>query len=167
MDVKVLLPSGRVQILHALIDTGAQVNLLRKGIIPPGEFTRAKERLFLISANEQPIESCEFMVYLDLVFNREAEHGFEEVRVSADFFEADIRDEAILGCPWMMEKCIGVYPLDECLFVKTGEREVEWLWGCRAFLTSVQVGLRRRRKRRSSSRRRNVWSVGVQNIADD
>ena len=31
MNVKVLLSSGREQILHALIDTGAQVNLVRKG----------------------------------------------------------------------------------------------------------------------------------------
>ena len=33
MNVKDLLPSGKEQILHALIDTGAQVNLVRKGVI--------------------------------------------------------------------------------------------------------------------------------------
>ena len=32
MNVKVILPSWREQILRALIDTGAQVNLVRKGV---------------------------------------------------------------------------------------------------------------------------------------
>ena len=88
--------------------------------------------------------------------------------VSAEFFEADIRDEAILGCPWLMEKGIGIYPAEECLFVKTGEKEVEWLWGYMVNFATSQVEYRGRRKRRrkSRNRRRNVWSVGLQEISD-
>ena len=73
------------------------------------------------------MEAGESLVDLDVVLNRETEFGVDEVLVSAELFEADIRDQVILGCPWLMEKGIGIYPADECVFVKTGEREVEWL----------------------------------------
>ena len=76
MNVKVLLPSGREQVLHALIDTGAQVNLVRKGVIDKGEFCRARERLFLVTANGQPMEGGESLVDLDVVLNRETEFGW-------------------------------------------------------------------------------------------
>ena len=168
MNVKVLLPSGREQILRALIDTGAQVNLVRKGVFDKNEFSRARERLFLVTANGQSMEGGESMVDLDVVLNRETEYGVDEVMVSAEFFEADIRDEAILGCPWLMEKGIGIYPADEWLFVKTGAKEVEWLWGHMGNFATSQVEYRGRRKRRrkSRNRRRNVWSVGLQEISD-
>ena len=45
------------------------------------------------------MEGGESMVDLDVVLNRETEYGVDEVMVSAEVFEADIRDEAILGCP--------------------------------------------------------------------
>ena len=168
MNVKVLLPSGREQILRALIDTGAQVNLVRKGVFDKNEFSRATEWLFLVTANGQPMEGGESMVDLDVVLNWEKEFWVDGVLVSAEVFEADIRDEAILGCPWLMEKGIGIYPADECLFVKTGGTEVEWLWGHMGNFATSQVEYRGRRKRRrkSRNRRRNVWSVGLQEISD-
>ena len=148
MNVKVLLPSGREQILRALIDTGAQVNLVRKGVFDKIEFSWARERLFLVTANGQPMEGGESLVDSDVVLRRETDYGVDEVMVSAEFYEADIRDEAISGCPWLMERGIGVYPADECLFVKTGEKEVEWLWGYPGNLATSRVEKRGRKRRK-------------------
>ena len=55
-----------------------------------------------MTANGQPREVGESLVDSDVVLRRETEFGVDEVMVSAEFYEADIRDEAILGCPWLM-----------------------------------------------------------------
>ena len=44
MDVYAKLPSGRGQVLHILIDTGAEANLVREGLLPRSEFSCAGAR---------------------------------------------------------------------------------------------------------------------------
>ena len=55
MNVHYRLPSGKVQNLQVLIDTGCEVNLVREGVMPRHEFGEAQRRLNLTTANSQRI----------------------------------------------------------------------------------------------------------------
>ena len=81
-----------------------------------------------MTANGQPMEGGESSLDSDVVLKGEAEYGVDEVLVSAECFEADIWDEAILCCLLLMAKGIGIYPAEEGLFAKMGESEVERFW---------------------------------------
>ena len=59
MQVQARLPSGRVQPLQILVDTGAETNLIRKGLIPASEFVPAKRPLCLTTANGQRLRGGE------------------------------------------------------------------------------------------------------------
>ena len=53
MDVYAKLPSGRGQVLHILIDTGAEANLVREGLLLRSEVSRAGSPLHFTMANGQ------------------------------------------------------------------------------------------------------------------
>ena len=51
MQVLATLPSGRRQTLSVLIDTGAEVSLVREGLFDPVEFRSTKRKVNLTTAN--------------------------------------------------------------------------------------------------------------------
>jgi len=105
LKVRVEFPSGFRKILTILIDTGAQANLLREGIIPHSEFSRAEERLHFSTANGQCLRGGDREVDTRLLLRKKSERGvFFDYPVEAKFYEADIHVDAILGCPWLAQK---------------------------------------------------------------
>ena len=56
MEVRVRLTSGDEKILKVLIDTGAEANLIKEGVLPKNEFVRAEKGLFFVTANGRPMK---------------------------------------------------------------------------------------------------------------
>ena len=112
MEVSSILPDGKECILKILIDTGAQANLVRKGLISDFFMRDAAEKLSLRTANGQCMEGGEREVELDLGFRQIARGELlpEPRRLKAIFYEADIRIDAILSFPWLVSNELGVFP---------------------------------------------------------
>ena len=160
----VKLPNGSRQMAKFLVDTGAQVNLIRKGLIPE-EFLEVAERpLRLRTVSGQQFEGGERQVLLDLGFQTtiEAEYTRQEDWFDANFFEADIKIDGILSFPWLVNKWLGVIPHLKALvlvgspvtlfkgfspqqarqwLLRTGERIRSWRGG-----NGPRVGSKRRRR---------------------
>ena len=123
MDLLVDLPNGDQQILKALIDTGAETNLVRQGVLPGHLFHSAPNPLKLVSAGGQRLEGGERLIELALEFNAE-KNGTplrDPVIFHATFFEAAIQVDAILRYPWMRSKELGVFPHKRALALETPE----------------------------------------------
>ena len=152
------LPSGKGTFLRALIDTGAEACLVREGLLASGEFSPARERLFLTTANGQRMRGGDKSVKAKLNFaktTRKGPDGF--YAVEAEFYEADINVDAILGYPWMVKRHIGVLPYRRAL-------SVEEISGGLNLLTSVEppgtqgrqvTGRKLKKKERRRERRIN------------
>ena len=94
------------------MDTGAQANLIRKVLVSDHLLEDAPERLCLRMANGQRLEGGERIASLTLGF-RQILRGEVVPQLSwheATFFEADIRVDAILSYPWLVENGLGVFP---------------------------------------------------------
>jgi hypothetical protein len=97
IDVWVELPSGRGQVLRALVDTGAEVNLVREGLFPKSEFSFAQTRLNLTMANGQLMRGGNLSFKVWLFFSRDQGQEFlEQCTIPAEFHEAYISVDVIL-----------------------------------------------------------------------
>ena len=94
------------------MDTGAQVNLIRKDMMPSWLFRDAEEKLNLRTANGQKLDGGEKEICLSLGFRQviQGEAMPELFWSPAVFYEADIRVDAILSYPWLVRNKIGVFP---------------------------------------------------------
>ena len=97
--------------IEVLVDTGAQINLIKKGIIPNYAFRPAKKPFTLMAANGGLLPGGQQEVKLDLTFMKVSGDTTEpqEWRTTASFYEADIPMDAILGYPWLARMDLGVF----------------------------------------------------------
>ena len=81
-------PGGRQKIIRALVDTGAQVSLIKKGLFSDCEFSRAKSPLTLIAANGQLLEGGKKVINLKMRWNQPCDEGDvePEVEINGEFF---------------------------------------------------------------------------------
>ena len=117
LDIDASLPNGGLIGLKFLVDTGAQVNLIKEKLVPFQFFKRAETPLKLITANNSILEGGSLVVDLGLNFVVE-EDGFLQpnpVFFSGEFYGANIEVDAILSYPWMRENGIGVFPHRDAL----------------------------------------------------
>jgi len=90
MRIPAEMPNGESKILKVLIDTGAEANLIKIGLIPDHLFHSAKKVLHLITASGQSLAGGERTVDLGLSFVKE-EEGVTQPGVflcKAEFYEA-------------------------------------------------------------------------------
>ena len=94
------------------IDTGAQVNLVKKGLISEGLMQLAAERLCLRTANGQGLDGGEKSLEVQLGFQPylQGEPVSTLDWLPATFFEADIHVDAIISHPWLKQHRLGVFP---------------------------------------------------------
>jgi len=120
MEIPAVLPNGETKNLRILIDTGAQANLVRTGLIPRHLFYGAPRVLKLITASGQRMEGGERVVDVNLEFSMEKNgHQQEEkVQFPTTFYEAAIKMDAILSYPWMEQRKIGVFPHKRALIAE-------------------------------------------------
>ena len=112
MTVLAVLPNGQERELKILIDTGAQANLIRTGLVSNLLMTPAPEPISLRTANGQKMEGGSRNVNLTLGFRRVVHGAYDPELASfpATFFDADIYIDAILSYPWLVSQGLGVFP---------------------------------------------------------
>ena len=115
--LKVTSPGGRQKFIRALVDTGAQVNLVRNGLFSCDEFQRANSPLTLVAANGQVLEGGKSTIELRMKFYQSSEvtEVQSEVELDGEFFEANIGIDAILSYPWCKKHHLAGVPHLKCL----------------------------------------------------
>ena len=119
MSIPIKTRNGHSQILRALIDTSAEANLIRQGVLERHFFQPADDPIELIAANDQKLSGGTRTVMLDLFFTLMENGKMSEQKLSypALCYEADISVDLILSFPWMHENRIGVFPHHRALVV--------------------------------------------------
>ena len=119
LNVGCEMPDGERRVIKALVDTGAEENLIRMGIIPSKYFQRAGKLLKFVAANGTVMSGGDRTTKLKLEFRRQDEGGqiscsdFRE----GEFYESEIRVDMILSYPWMVKNKIGIFPHHKALVV--------------------------------------------------
>ena len=109
--------------LKILIDTGAQVNLVRSGLISGHLFQGATKIVRLVTASGTVLPGGERTVDLQLKFSSVEEPGVRSRTFvyPTTFYEAAIKVDAILSYPWLLENEVGVMPHKRALAVEYPE----------------------------------------------
>lgn len=99
------------------MDTGAEANLVRKGLLSDALMQNAREPLSFVTANGKPLEggkkTANFTLFFEQVVNGQTlpqNRSFQ-----AEFYEAVIGVDAILSFPWMAQHKVGVFPHHQAL----------------------------------------------------
>ena len=68
LELDVILPNGDLRRVRALVDTGAQVNLIRKKLVPKHLLTSPSHPIRLVAANQEIIQGGDKMASLEMEF---------------------------------------------------------------------------------------------------
>ena len=131
MRLFVRLPTGEGRVLNALIDTGAQVNLIRTGLLEPRLLQRAKSPVRLVTANNQVLQGGDKTVSLEVTFRQKYAGEFlpNLLACDAEFYQACIDVDAILSFPWLSQYRIGIFPHRKALAIE--DPYFAFLYGCK------------------------------------
>jgi len=112
LEVEAYLPNGDPLVVKCLVDTGAEANLIKKGLVPQHMTHAARKKLDLIAVNGQRLEGGTRTANLELAFNmqRGGKNIKEKALFNVMFWEAQIDCDCILAFPWFAENKIGIYP---------------------------------------------------------
>ena len=119
MLLKVKTSQGHTQSLRTLIDTGAEANLIRQGVLDSHFFRAADDPIQLVTANGQTMMGGTRTVALEIAFNP-CENGTfldKPMKFEAICYEADISVDLILSLLRMKKHKIGVFPNQKALSV--------------------------------------------------
>ena len=119
LELKTELEGGERRNLKVLVDTGAEANLIRTGLVPK-RFTRpAHKVLELVAVNGQVLQGGKTTADVKVYFTQEVNGEIQgkELDFNVTFWEADIEVDAILSHPWLFENKIGVFPHHKALAV--------------------------------------------------
>ena len=111
LELEAFLENGTTRKIKALVDTGAQANLVRQGLVPSHLTRTAKQPLQLIAANGQVISGGQKEAKLTFKFATTASEVPQPQvdEISAWFHIADIGVDAILLYPWLQQTQFGVF----------------------------------------------------------
>ena len=125
MEILVCPPDGEQKRVRALIDTGAQLNVVRKGLFSESNLQPAKHPIMLTLADGQAFWGGDIELVANLTFGKIVDGKPQPWKSKAQFYEGLIKADLILGLPWLVQNGLDVLTRDGCL----GERK-----GCRVFL---------------------------------
>ena len=103
-----------------LIDTGAQPNLVRKGLFPSSFFKESPHPLSLTAANGGPVSGGKKQIILTLSFLNQT--SGELVAFRGNFYEADIPLDIILSHGWMGKNKLVPFPEFSELGLRKGDQ---------------------------------------------
>jgi hypothetical protein len=120
MKIPAWLSNGEKIILDTLVDTGAEVNLVRMGLMPDHLFFSASKKLKLLTANGSRLSGGERIIETDVAFTQVVNGVRQPTKwwCYAQFYEADIKVDAILSYQWMVDNEIGVLPYRQALVIE-------------------------------------------------
>ena len=140
--LKVRALCGEVEkVFDVLVDTGAQVSLVKAGLLPPDCLTDSRKPVRLKVANGQYMVggTKEAAVGLQFVNHRELSRPDlgKEILLQGRFYEAEMDWDMIVGYDFMMETDSGVLPAqasmtlyqdDQLSWLSSAEHHVECQW---------------------------------------
>ena len=112
LHIRAKTQQGRPLTLRALVDNGAEANLIRKGLLPPHIMQISKNPLALVTADGTRMDGGSREVTLKLTFKLDQpdQTGNVEWSTTGTFHDADIQVDAILSYPWLEQSKLGVFP---------------------------------------------------------
>ena len=133
---------GEVEkVFDVLVDTGAQVSLVKAGLLPPECLTDSRKPIWLKVANGQYMVggTKEAAIGLQFVNRRELSRPDlgKEIVLQGRFYEAEMDWDMIVGYDFMMETDSGVLPAqasmtlyqdDQLSWLSSPEHHVEFQW---------------------------------------
>ena len=142
LHLKVRALCGEVEkVFDVLVDTGAQVSLVKAGLLPPECLTDSRKPVRLKVANGQYMVggTKEAAIGLQLVNHRELSRPDlgKEILLQGRFYEAEMDWDMIVGYDFMMETDSGVLPAqasmtlyqdDQLSWLSSPEHHVECQW---------------------------------------
>ena len=142
LHLKVRALCGEVEkVFDVLVDTGAQVSLVKAGLLPPECLTDSRKPVRLKVANGQYMVggTKEAAIGLQFVNHRELSRPDlgKEILLHGRFYEAEMDWDMILGYDFMMETDSGVLPArasmtlyqdDQLSWLSSPEHHVECQW---------------------------------------
>ena len=138
---EVILPDCVKSFVAVLIDTGAQISLVRKGLFPPEMFRAAENPVILRGANSRRLQRGDREIQLDLVMTGTMEDtgSTQKVRAPGWFYEAEITDEVIVSYTWLGERGFDVSPRRHGMKIAVGTTSL-WIPGVPASDSDPPVG---------------------------
>ena len=121
MEILVCPPNADSRKLKALIDTGAQINVIRRGLFPEDALQQAKRPLMLTLADGQAFWGGDKEIAAVLVLGKDVDNEVKPWKTKAQFYEGEIRADMILGYPWLAQN--GLYVLTRQGFFREKKRQ--------------------------------------------
>ena len=122
--LSVTLPSGTTRDLLVLLDSGAQVNLVRRRLLDPSHLRTSSQPVRLKVANGTPMFGGTEEATRSLQFwqshSPQVDSSATPTEFSDVFYQADISGyELILGCPFMVNNAMGPWLHRRCLVIES------------------------------------------------
>ena len=129
MNLTVKYKNGFVRKVKFLVDTGAEISLIRPDMVPPGLTETPSAPVRLMAVNNNVLgggdKSCVAEITLFGEEIRREFPMFREKKFSAELYTADIKVEGILSYDWLATNKMGVMLHRECLLLDV--QNPEWL----------------------------------------
>ena len=113
VKLDLILPEGStLPGVEILIDTGAEVNLIREGLVPKNLLSTAEKTFRFLTADGTRMRGGDKVVQLKMCFQKTTMTDADPTKFETEglFYQADIQADAILSHPWLVEKRLGVIP---------------------------------------------------------
>ena len=108
------LQNGDIQKMEILVDTGAEANLIRQGLVADHLMYGAEKPLRFETANGQSLSGGKRCARVKIRLQNESLHpGWVDFDV--EFYEANIKVDAILSFPWLADMKLGIFPHHKAL----------------------------------------------------
>ena len=112
--------------VRALVDTGAEVNIIRRGVIPDNFLQKDSHPLTLRGANETKLKGGNLCIRGVCTMEGKAVVGQQPVKIQCalHMYEADISVQAILSYKWLADQNFIVHPRRHGLYFQDENLEV-------------------------------------------
>jgi hypothetical protein len=121
LDVFVCPSNSEKKKVRALIDTGAQINVIRRGLFPEESLQQAKKPLMLTLADGQAFGGGHKEIAATLYMGRQRNACIEPWKAKAQFYVGEVKADAILGYPWLAQNGLDVLTREGCLGQRMGK----------------------------------------------
>ena len=135
---KVELSNGEERKMDILVDTGAEANLIRQGLVDDHLMYSAKDPLKFETANGQSLAGGSRCTEVKLKLQTEGNEVFQigSMEFDVEFYEANIKVDAILSYPWLAQAKLGIFPHHRALVLDNPD--LTFLFGLRDFKKTKQ-----------------------------
>ena len=124
--------------IRALIDTGAEVSLIRQGILPPTYFYVSPSPIRIIGPDDQRVQGgvMELSGQIEMLATDSSEGGRIQVGFPTELKEANIAEQVILSFEWLSKFKIDIIPWKHGLSARVNGKRA-WIPGAKGEIERV------------------------------